>query len=142
MKTPTRVLAAAIFALALPLSASAQTATAAPAAAKLEVGKWTGTVTPPSGEVMELEFNVTNVSDTTKIDLTIAAMSYTTPLVGIKLEDKKLSFSFLAGDTDVTCKLEKKEDGSYAGPCASGSGESGPMVMTPPKKPAAGGGTH
>lgn len=138
MKTTSRLLAAAFFAFALPMAASAQTA-AAPAPtvtpdAKLAVGKWTGSVAPPNGDALELEFNVTAPNDSTKIDLTITAMSMTMPLTNIKLDGTKLSFSFLAGDTDVKCTLEKKDTGAYVGPCADQSGQGGPMTMVPPKK--------
>lgn len=139
MKTNTRLLAAAVFALALPMTASAQTPTpaapAAPASAvKLEVGKWTGTVAPPSMDALELEFAVKMDGDTMKIDLTIVAMGMTMPLTGIKMEGPKLEFGFLAGDSDVKCTLTKKDDGSYAGPCADAGGQGGPMTMIPPKK--------
>jgi hypothetical protein len=137
MKKMSRILAAATFALALPLALSAQTPTpAAPASEKLEVGKWTGSVTPPGGQPLALVFDVTAPGDTMKIDLLITDMGATFPLTAIKLEGKKLTFGFLAGDTDVKCTLEKKDDGSFAGPCADASGEGGPMTMTPPKKGA------
>ncbi len=137
MKNMTRVMAAAMFALALPigLSAQAPTAPAAPAA-KLEVGKWSGTVTPPNGQALALVFDVTAPGDSMKMDLTISDMGVTFPVTAIKLDGKKLSFSFLAMDTDVKCNLEKLDDGSYAGPCADASGDGGPMTMVPPKKGA------
>lgn len=138
MKTTTRLLAAAIFALALPVAATAQTptpATPAPAStAKLEVGKWTGTVAPPNMDPLDLEFVVTMAADTMKVEMTIVAMGMITPLTSIKLEGPKLEFGFLAGDADVKCTLTKKDDGSYAGPCADSNGQGGPMTMMPPKK--------
>jgi hypothetical protein len=152
MKTTPRLLAAAIFAIALPISASGQetpppppptpppAAPAAPAAPgmKLEVGKWTGAVTPPGSEAIDIEFNVTVVSDTMKIELSIPQVGMTAPLTAIKLEEKAISFDFDAGGTPVTCKLDKKEDGSYSGQCADAGGNGGPMTMVPPKKNAGG----
>ena len=105
MKTMSRLLATAVFAVALPLSASAQTGTATPTpagAAKLEVGKWMGTVVPPNGDAIDLEFNVSMASDTLKIELSIPVASLTTPLTNIKLEEKNISFEFDAGGTQVT----------------------------------------
>jgi hypothetical protein len=124
-----------MFALALPIALSAQTPTpAAPAAEKLEVGTWTGTVTPPNGQALALTFAVTAPNDSVKIDLTIADMGMTFPLTAIKLEGRKLGFEFMAGDEAIKCALEKKDDGTFAGSCADGSGQGGPMTMVPPKK--------
>jgi hypothetical protein len=107
---------------------------------KLEVGKWTGTITPPSNEAIDIEFNVTMAADTMKIELSIPVVGVTTPLTGIKLEEKKISFDFDAGGNIIACKLDKKDDGTYAGTCTDASGAGGSMTMVPPKKAAAGGG--
>ncbi|MEO5510115.1 MAG: hypothetical protein ABIV28_09215 [Longimicrobiales bacterium] len=135
MKTMSRTLMAAAFALALPIGLSAQTTPAA-SAEKLEVGKWTGTVTPPEGTTINLTFDVTVPNDSMKIDMTLTEMSASAALTDIKLEGKKLSFAFTIFDTHVTCALEKKDDGTFAGPCADAGGAGGPMTMTPPKKGA------
>jgi hypothetical protein len=147
MKTSTRLLSAAIFALALPVAAAAQTPTPAPATpaapasptaaaspVKLEVGKWTGSVTPPGNDAMDIEFAVAAAGDTMKIDMTILAMGEAIPLSDVKVEATKVSFGFNVQGTAVTCSLAKKDDGSYAGECGDGGGNSAPMTMIPPKK--------
>ena len=139
MKTLSRLLAAGAFALAMPVALSAQTtpATAAPAApaaaGKLEIGKWTGNVDAPGAGLIPLTFDVTAAGDTMKINMTIEGMGVF-PFTAVKLEGTKLSFGFVVESSDVTCKLEKKEDGSFAGPCVDQSGQGGPMTMVPPKK--------
>ncbi len=137
MKTMSRIVAVAAFALALPITLSAQMTAPAPAptaAEKLEVGTWTGTVTPPGAPALGLTFAVTAPNDTMKIDLTITEMGMTFPLTAIKLEGKKLTFDFMAMDEAVKCALDKKDDGSFEGTCADAGGQGGPMTMVPPKK--------
>jgi hypothetical protein len=138
MKNTSRILTAAMFALALPLGLSAQVTdvpATPPATAKLEIGKWTGTVAPPGGQELALTIEVKMAGDTMKAELVIPDVQMTMALSNIKLEGKKLSFSFQAGDMgEIKCALDQKEDGTYTGPCTDPGGSGAPMTIAPPKK--------
>jgi hypothetical protein len=106
-----------------PLAASAQQ--------KLEVGKWTGTVTPPGEPITNVTYDVTMKGDTIAITLN-AGDHGSFQMEEVKLAEGKLTFHFTPGPR-VDCALERKEDGSFAGRCTDGS-EAAEMVMVPPKK--------
>ena len=128
MVFPRRILAAALFALALPLAASAQSA----APAKLAVGTWTGSVTPPNEpEPQNITFEVSYKADTLAITL-VAGDHGSFPLNDIQVTDSKISFSFTPGPK-VVCALETKGIG-YAGDCKDDEGNIVPMSMAPPAK--------
>ncbi len=123
---------AALAAAAL-LCAAAPASAQQPAAARLEVGAWTGNVTPPDGMTTAVTYDVAYAGDTLKI--TIRAGDHGTfETSDVKLEADKLSFSFRPGPL-VKCTLNKKDSG-YAGTCIDEEGGVANMDLAPPKKAA------
>lgn len=118
------MLAIAAVALIMPAAAAAQNA-------KLEVGKWTGTVTTPGGDVVNVVVDVTNTNDTTRLSLN-AGEHGTFDARNFKFDGATLSFVFTPGP-DVTCTLKKQDSGSYSGDCLDDGGGVAPMVINPPK---------
>jgi hypothetical protein len=125
---------AAAFAAALMLSLPA-VASAQNAAPVLQVGKWTGTVTPPNAEVTPVTFDVKSSNDTISIQIN-AGEHGTFAASDIALAGTKLTFSFTPGPK-VMCVLNKKDDGSFAGECTDPDGGAAQMTMLPPKEPGA-----
>src|SRR5262245_25271077 len=119
MKTLLRLLALlAVF----PVAASGQ---------KIQVGQWTGTVTPPGEATLNVTYDVSMKGDTILIKFN-AAEHGSFDLEEVKLADGKLTFHFTPGPR-IDCTLNKKDDGSFAGQCTDGS-QPADMVMLPPKK--------
>ena len=89
-----------IFALAIaPITAAAQqpATPAQPAAApQLAAGTWTGVITPPDGQAVDVTYDVTVKNDTLAISIN-AAQYGTFPAQQIKNEVDKLSFTFSPG---------------------------------------------
>ena len=106
----------------LPAAASAQA---------MQPGKWTGSATPPDGEV-QLTFDVTVKGDTIGIMLS-AGEHGSFKLEEVKLANNKLTFWFQPGPR-VNCTLDRKENGNFEGACAGDDGLSVPFKMIPPKK--------
>lgn len=108
-------------------------AVAAAQAQTLEVGKWTGTVTPPNEQqTVPVTYDVTMKGDT--IAITVDAGEHGTyPFNGVKLSDGVLTFWFSPGPR-VDCNLTRGEDGGYRGPCRDSEGGTARMEMIPPKK--------
>lgn len=124
-----RAIAVAVAAV-LTVSASAAAQQAAP---KLETGKWTGKVTPPDGEAVDVTYDVAYAGDTLKITINAAAHG-TFNTTDVKLEGSKLSFKFRPGP-EVVCVLEKKE-ADYVGSCTDEGGGVALIDLSPPKKEA------
>lgn len=123
MKKMALVLAAALPAFAF-VPAEAQ---------KLEVGKWTGSVTPPGEPASTpVTYDVTLKGDTIGITAT-AAEHGSFPFNEVKLTDNTLTFWFAPGPR-VDCTLTRRDDGSFAGNCRDEDGGDASMVMIPPKK--------
>ena len=117
------------------LLASAGAATAQqPAAAKLQVGEWTGQVTPPGAETTNVTYDIAYAGDTLKI--TIRAGEHGTfATTDVKFEGSELTFRFRPGP-EVTCVLKKQME-SFAGVCTGDDGMAATMDLSPPKKEAA-----
>ena len=129
MSFPRRILAIALFAIALPMTATAQDAPPA----KLVTGTWTGVVTPPDGSV-EVTYEVSYKGDTLTIVLTAGGHGIFT-LNDVEHTATKLSFTFTPGPT-VVCALKPNAEGGYAGDCTDDGGLAVPMTMVPPAKDA------
>lgn len=99
--------------------------------AKLEVGQWTGQVTPPDGQTVGVLYDVAYAGDTLKITIK-AAEHGTFVTTDVKLEADKLSFKFSPG-VSVSCVLTRKET-SYSGTCTDDSGGTATIDLSPPKK--------
>jgi hypothetical protein len=123
MKKLAMVVAAALPLLAVLSPASAQ---------KLEVGKWTGTVTEPGGEAHPVTYDVALKGDTLAVTVN-AGEHGSFAFSEVKLNDKTLTFWFTPGPR-VDCALNRRDDGAYEGTCKDAGGEEARMVMLPPKK--------
>lgn len=121
-----------IFAVLALVVTTATAATAQEAPAKIATGTWTGSVTPPGQERVDVSFDVTSKNDT--ISITINAGGHGTfKAEDIKFETTRLVFSFTPGPK-VLCVLTRKDDTSFAGDCTEDSGDVAQIVMIPPKK--------
>lgn len=125
-------LAVAAAALLVFSTAAAAQQTAPP---KLDIGAWTGKVTPPEGITVDVIYDVAYAGDTLKISIN-AGEHGTFNTTDVKLETDKLTFRFRPGP-EVVCVLNKKELG-YAGNCTGEDGSVATMELAPPKKSAPG----
>ena len=103
----------------------------------LELGLWTGTVAPPGGEDFDVTYLVESVNDTLKV--TFNTPRGAIPFQDIKVDEGKLSFSWMAGDTLLKCNMKQEEEGQYKGQCVESDGETGQLTMVPPKPKEEGG---
>ena len=110
-------------ALAMPASLAAQ---------KIAAGTWTGSIAPPNGGNLEATFNVRVSGDSTKI--TLNADGRTIETYDVKVEAKRVLFTFAAGSNAIRCTLLLGEDKNYSGDCLDSSGGKGAIVMRPPKQ--------
>lgn len=123
-----KLMAVAIALFTLTASANAQQPQPAK---KLDVGQWTGKVTPPDGQVVDVTFDVTYAGDTLQIKLNASQHGEFTTTEA-KFDGTKISFKFRPGP-EVVCVLEKKA-AVYTGVCTEDSGETASIEMSPPKK--------
>ena len=105
------------FALASPVSAQ-----------ELESGTWTGTVEPPDGGIIDVEFAVEWGDEPS---IVIMAMGESLAVLDIEVTEEALMFAFDA-DEYVACELLATDDGGYEGECVGSDGTPGYMTMTPP----------
>jgi hypothetical protein len=126
--------------LKLAVALVAVLASAAPAAAqqatpRLQVGTWTGQVTPPDEVTVDVTYDVSYDADTLR--LTVNAGEHGSfAAIAPKLEDGKISFGLQVG-AELMCVLDEKEIG-YAGLCTEAGGDlnsAGVMTMLPPAQP-------
>lgn len=103
------------------------------AAQRLQPGTWTGTVTPPNGETVNVTFDVRETGDTVSITLKSEFGDF--PFSSIKVAPDRLTFTFTPG-TPVDCTLMLRENGNYSGDCIDSDGEAGIIVMIPPAETA------
>ena len=108
--------------LAMPASLAAQ---------KLTPGTWTGTMSPPGNQTMDMAFDVRVSGDTTKITMKGGGLEM--EVTGVKVEASRLLFTFTPGDATVQCTLLLRDDKSYSGDCVDLQGAKGVIVMKPPK---------
>lgn len=129
-------LAALAVSLACAATASAQEAANPQAAGqekRLAEGLWTGTVYPPEGELIELEYEVAYGEEGLTLTLHppaetgVGAVTADNPLY----EALTLSFTLVVGET-IQCTLFEEEDGHLEGDCVDSSGEPALMTMYPP----------
>lgn len=100
---------------------------------RLAEGMWTGTVYPPDGELIELEYEVGYGDAGLSIVLHPPAEVGVGPLPAEDpvYEALTLSFSLNVGDT-VQCTLFEEEDGHLEGDCIGSDGQPALMTMFPP----------
>jgi hypothetical protein len=126
MRYQTLAIAAAAL---LTFSASASAQQAAPA--KLQIGAWSGKVTQPDGQSVDVKYDISYAGDTLKIKIN-AAEHGSFDTWDAKVEADKLSFKFRPGP-EVSCVLNKLEK-SYSGTCTAEDGSAATMDLSPPKK--------
>jgi hypothetical protein len=118
-----RTLLVGVATIALPASLAAQ---------KMTPGTWTGTISPPNQGALDATFNVRMSGDTTKITLNAAGRQIET--ADVKVEAKRLLFTFSPGGPTVACALLLKDDKTYSGDCVDPQGGTGVITMKPPAK--------
>jgi hypothetical protein len=108
-------------------------AAAAPSSAQeLTAGTWTGTMSPPGGEPIPVEFQVSGAGAALTVVMTAAMVQDGIPFNDIRVEGPALTFWWEPG-VRVDCTLTRDAAGGYAGSCSDGSGSaSGGMTMVPP----------
>jgi hypothetical protein len=119
---------ALVLAAAVPLIAGAGSA----AAQKIVAGQWTGVVTEPDGDRTDVVYDVTVKGDTIEIIARPGGRG-NFPFSDVKLVDAKtLTFWFTPGPR-VDCKLTRRDDGAFEGPCLNPAGQEARLLMVPPK---------
>ncbi len=102
-------------------------------AQELEQGTWTGTLTPPPGIEVPVTFEVGGTDGA--LSIVMSAPLVEPPMVfnDVKLDGDELTF-WWAPDIRLDCRLLRKQDGSFEGPCSDGSGPAGEGIlkMLPP----------
>ena len=103
---------------------------ASPAAAQeLELGTWTGLMSPPEGEGVPVTYEVALTAGSLSIvmnNVQLGEMPFTDP----RLDGDELTFWWEPG-TRVDCALSRQASGSFEGTCSAGNGE-GAITMVPP----------
>lgn len=120
--------------LAFPLAAALLVVSAAsPAAAQqLPYGGWTGTMTPPGGQPINVTYEVGELNGTLAIVMRAIMVQEVIPFRDIRVEADALTFWWEPG-VRVDCRLERQTNGTYEGPCtAGGAGAAGALTMVPP----------
>lgn len=97
----------------------------------LKAGTWTGQITPPDGQTLDITYEVSTANDSLKISMIVPERG-TFPFEDITLEDGVLSFFWEAGEP-LGCNLTLGEDGTFAGECSDIEGTSGQLTMVPPE---------
>ena len=97
--------------------------------AELQMGQWTGTVTPPNGDSNPATFTVGEADG--QLQISISLMGMMLDFRDIELTDEGIGFTWSPGP-DVRCQLALQEDRSYAGECTDQSGGTGYVTMVPP----------
>jgi len=101
--------------------------------ARLPEGRWTGTVYPPDGELIELEYEVSYGEAGLSLVLHPPADTGVGPVTADDpvYEALTLTFTLIVGDT-IMCTLFEEDDGHLEGDCIGSDGEPAVMTMFPP----------
>ncbi|MDH3207173.1 MAG: hypothetical protein OEO79_11210 [Gemmatimonadota bacterium] len=117
-------------ALGLGALVTAVLTSATPAAAQeLELGTWTGLMSPPQGEGVPVTYQVARTAGDLSIvmnNVQLGDIPFTDP----RLEGDQLTFWWEPG-TRVDCTLSRQASGAFEGSCSAGNGE-GAITMVPP----------
>lgn len=107
---------------------------ATPAAAQeLAVGTWTGTMTPPGDQGVDVTYDVSMTDDDElSIVMSVAMMGESIEFFDIALDDDELTFWWSPG-VRLDCSLARQDDGSFEGVCGDGAGGDGILLMVPPE---------
>jgi uncharacterized protein (DUF2147 family) len=105
---------------------------AALAAQQLTPGTWTGSISPPSEQKLDVTFDIRMSGDTTKITMKGAGQELA--FDDVKVAASLLVFTFSpGGGGTIRCSLALQGDKSYSGDCVDPQGGKGQIVMRPPK---------
>jgi len=117
----------------LPLAVALMAAATGPAAAQqLPYGGWTGTMTPPGGQPINVMYEVGELDGVLTIVMRALMVQEVIPFRDIRVEADALVFWWEPG-IRVDCRLARQTNGSYEGPCtAGGAGGAGALTMVPP----------
>jgi hypothetical protein len=99
---------------------------------KIQAGTWTGTITPPNSNAVEVTFEVTVAGDSTKITAKGTPRG-DLPFANVHVAADRVTFDFNAGET-ISCTLMRQQGGGYKGNCLDSAGGTGVIEMLPPKK--------
>jgi len=97
----------------------------------LEAGTWTGKITPPDGQTLDITYEVAVANDSLRISMVIPEMG-TFPFEDIRLEEDVLTFFWEPGEP-LGCNLQRGDDGIFKGECSDIEGTTGQLTMVPPK---------
>ena len=103
-------------------------------AQELPAGMWTGSVTTPDGDVIEVEYDVVHGEEGLAIAIIPPpglAPQDRFEFENVALEDGVLTFNWSPG-VWLDCALDLQEDGSYEGECLDEEGAPGILRMVPP----------
>jgi pimeloyl-ACP methyl ester carboxylesterase len=97
----------------------------------IEMGAWTGYVTPPGMGQIDTAFEVANRGDSLDVRLAVDGMDEPFRLQDVRATDSTLTF-WWEPLMRVDCALRADEEGVFRGECLDPDGHVGPMVMAPP----------
>jgi hypothetical protein len=101
-------------------------------AQELSPGTWTGTMSPPGGQAIPVQFEVSGSGAALSVVMTAQMVPDGIPFNDIRVEGQALTFWWEPG-VRVDCQLMRTQAGGYEGACSDGSGgASGAMTMVPP----------
>lgn len=96
----------------------------------LTSGTWGGTITPPGGNTMDVQYEVSNEGGQLSITLVFEMGSF--PFTNIELANGVLGFTWNP-EIELVCELEQSDDGGFDGQCLDAGGSRGFLTMTPPE---------
>ncbi len=99
---------------------------------EIQAGSWTGTATPPDGQIIDVVYEV-KTEEGLAITLRISEAQMVLPASEPKLEGSILTFGLSVEQDELTCTLERQNDGSFQGECIDLDGGAGYLVMNPPQ---------
>ena len=97
----------------------------------LEAGTWTGRISPPSGQTLDITYEVAVANDSLKISISVPEIG-TFPFQDIRLEEDVLSF-YWEPNEPLGCNLKRAENGTFSGECSDLEGNTGQLTMIPPE---------
>ncbi len=100
-------------------------------ASTLTVGRWTGSISPPGGDLMLATFDVATVAEVPRITITIDGRG-TMQATDVKAGATELVFGLETPGATLKCVLTRQNDGAFVGTCEA-NGASGAIIMRPPQ---------
>ncbi len=107
---------------------------ATPAAAQqLVPGTWTGTMTPPGGDAIDVTFEVGQANGMPSVVMRAEDIEGDMEFKDVEVEEGQMTFWWEPG-VRVDCTLFANESGGFVGKCTDGTGPNGEgtLVMLPP----------